>query len=294
MIIIDKLCYRSKLRYVSAAEKLLYAVSSLMICVLTRSYAAALIVFIANGILTVGKGKIPLSCYVRLLMIPIVFLIVGTGAVFLNLSKVPMDAFAVPVGEIYITASRESAFWAVNLCITALAAVTCLYFLSLNTTMTDILGALRKMHMPRLLIELMMLIYRFVFILLHTASAIMTAQEARLGNRDYRTQLRAFGKMLTALFFISLRKANALYDAMEEKNSSYSAAKTAYESGQISWQAAQVQKANGMLSNIQYMQQELAWLQAQSGYKCADLALQQALQNYKWAVAGVSVSADTQ
>ena len=98
MIIIDKLCYRSKLRYVSAAEKLLYAVSSLMICVLTRSYAAALIVFIANGILTVGKGKIPLSCYVRLLMIPIVFLIVGTGAVFLNLSKVPMDAFAVPVG----------------------------------------------------------------------------------------------------------------------------------------------------------------------------------------------------
>ena len=198
MIIIDKLCYRSKLRYVSAAEKLLYAVSSLMICVLTRSYAAALIVFIANGILTVGKGKIPLSCYVRLLMIPIVFLIVGTGAVFLNLSKVPMDAFAVPVGEIYITASRESAFWAVNLCITALAAVTCLYFLSLNTTMTDILGALRKMHMPRLLIELMMLIYR-------------------LGNRDYRTQLRAFGKMLTALFFISLRKANALYDAMEAR-----------------------------------------------------------------------------
>ena len=76
--------------------------------------------------------------------------------------------------------------------------------------------------------------------------------------------------------------------------SSYSAAKTAYESGQISWQAAQVQKANGMLSNIQYMQQELAWLQAQSGYKCADLALQQAIQNYKWAVAGASVSADTQ
>lgn len=86
----------------------------------------------------------------------------------------------------------------------------------------------------------------------------------------------------------------ALYDAMEEKNSSYSAAKTAYESGQISWQAAQVQKANGMLSNIQYMQQELAWLQAQSGYKCADLALQQAIQNYKWAVAGAPVSADTQ
>lgn len=119
MIIIDKLCYRSKLRYVSAAEKYCMPFFSYDLY-FDRSYAAALIVFIANGILTVGKGKIPLSCYVRLLMIPIVFLIVGTGAVFLNLSKVPMDAFAVPVGEIYITASRESAFWAVNLCITAL------------------------------------------------------------------------------------------------------------------------------------------------------------------------------
>ena len=217
MIIIDKLCYRSKLRYVSAAEKLLYAVSSLMICVLTRSYAAALIVFIANGILTVGKGKIPLSYYVRLLMIPIVFLIVGTGAVFLNLSKVPMDAFAVPVGEIYITASRESAFWAVNLCITALAAVTCLYFLSLNTTMTDILGALRKMHMPRLLIELMMLIYRFIFVLLEIASAISTAQNSRLGNKDFRTSLRSFGQMAAALFVRALRKSGVLYDAMESR-----------------------------------------------------------------------------
>ena len=40
----------------------------------------------------------------------------------------------------------------------------------------------------------------------------------------------------------------ALYDAMEEKNSSYSAAKTAYESGQISWQAAQVQKSQQQLA----------------------------------------------
>lgn len=59
MIVIDKLCYSSKLRYVNAAEKSVYAISSLLICILSRSYAASLIVFIANGVLTVGKGKIP-------------------------------------------------------------------------------------------------------------------------------------------------------------------------------------------------------------------------------------------
>jgi cobalt/nickel transport system permease protein len=52
---------------------------------------------------------------------------------------------------------------------------------------------------------------------LHTASAIMTAQEARLGNKDYRTQIRSFGKMSVSLFLISFRKANAMYDAMEAR-----------------------------------------------------------------------------
>lgn len=217
MIVIDKLCYSSKLRYVNAAEKSVYAISSLLICILSRSYAASLIVFIANGVLTVGKGKIPFSRYVKLLLIPAAFLIVGTGAVFLNISKVPMDAFAVRIGGFYVTASYESIFWAVNLCVTALASVSCLYFLSLNTTMTDLIGVLQKIHMPQLFIELMMLIYRFVFLLLHTASAIMTAQEARLGNKDYRTQIRSFGEMSVSLFLISFRKANAMYDAMEAR-----------------------------------------------------------------------------
>ena len=43
---------------------------------------------------------------------------------------------------------------------------------------------------------------------------------------------------------------------------------------------------------IQYLQQELAWLTAESGYRCADLDLQQAIQNYNWAVAGVAVSVE--
>ena len=102
--------------------------------------------------------------------------------------------------------------WAV-----ALSAVSCLYFLSLNTTMTDILGVFRKLHVPELMIELMLLIYRFIFVLLETASAITTAQKSRLGNRNYRTKVRAFGSMGSALFIQAFRRANALYDAMESR-----------------------------------------------------------------------------
>ena len=82
----------------------------------------------------------------------------------------------------------------------------------------------------------------------------------------------------------------ALYDQILEKHAAYDAAKTAYESGKMVWDAAQIQKQNGSLSQIQYLQQELAWLITESGYHCAGLELQQAIQNYRWAVAGAAVS----
>lgn len=217
MILIDKLCYQSGLRYVNAAEKFVYAVLSLVFCIASPSAAAPLLVFLVNGILTVGKGKIPLSHYIKLLLVPAVFLLLGTAAILIEFSRVPMDAFAFQIGKWYLTGSKHSMIHVFRLWITALSAVSCLYFLSLNTTMTDILEVLRKMRLPALLIELMMLIYRFIFLLLETASDIMTAQESRLGNRDYRTKIRSFGSMASALFIQAIRRSNALYDAMESR-----------------------------------------------------------------------------
>ena len=120
MIVIDKLCYRSRLRYVNASEKFLYTVVTLVICVAGRSPAAAAAAFAVNGILTVRKGGIPLSRYIKLLMVPLAFLILGSAAVIVNISKTPLDAFAFPVGDWYITGSRDSVtdgalLWAVAL-----------------------------------------------------------------------------------------------------------------------------------------------------------------------------------
>ena len=40
-----------------------------------------------------------------------------------------------------------------------------MYFLSLNTPVTDLTMALERLHVPRLLVELMELIYRFIFVI---------------------------------------------------------------------------------------------------------------------------------
>lgn len=217
MLTIDKLCYHSKLRYVNAMEKFAFAVITLLFCVFSRSIAVAGIVLVATGILTIYKGGIPLLCYLRYLAAPLVFLILSTFAIILNVSRTPLDLFAIPIGNYYLTGSLQSTLYAIQLIMTALSAVSCLYFLSFNTPIPDILIVLAKLHCPKIIIELMLLIYRYIFILLSTASAITTSQNSRLGNRNYKSACKAFASMLAVLFIRSIKRSSALYDAMEAR-----------------------------------------------------------------------------
>lgn len=217
MITIDKLCYQSGLRYVNAGEKFAFAVITLLLCVISRSAACACMVLAATGILTVWKGGVPVFRYLRFLLLPLAFLILSTLAIVLNISRTPADLFAIPLGGWYLTGSRQALLYALQLILTALAAVSCLYFLSFSTPMPDLLNVLGRLRCPRLLLELMLLIYRFIFILMSVASSITVSQHSRLGNRDYRTSLKSFGALASVLLLRSFKKANALYDAMEAR-----------------------------------------------------------------------------
>ena len=217
MIIVDKLCYSSRLRYVNAGEKFAFAIITLLICVISRSVLCAAVILAAMSVLTVKVGGIPLSRYRTLMAVPLTFMILSTAAIVVNFSHTPFDAFAIPLGSIYVTGSWQGLYRAFQLIFTALAAVSCLYFLSLNTPMTDILEVLRKLRCPLLLIELMMLIYRNLFVLLDIASAITVSQRSRLGNKDLRTGYRSFSAMVSVLFVRAIKKSGALFDAMESR-----------------------------------------------------------------------------
>ena len=217
MIVIDKLCYKSRLRYENAGEKFAFAVITLLICVMSRSAAVAGIVLAVTGTLTVWKGGVPVLRYLRFLMVPLAFLLLSTIAIIIHVSRTPLDLLAVPVGGWYLTVGSESLAYAARLILTALSAVSCLYFLSFTTPVPDILEVLRRLHCPRLLIELMLLIYRFIFILLHTASSILGSQRCRLGNQDLKTSLKSFGMMGSALMVQAVRRSNQLFVSMEAR-----------------------------------------------------------------------------
>ncbi len=217
MIVIDKLCYLSKLRYVNPIEKFAFAVLTLIFLVVSRSIAMGVMVLILNGYLTVRLGGIPSRRYVHLMVVPLTFIVLSILAIIINISKVPLEAFAIPVGSYYITSGWDNIMRCLQLVVTAMSSVSCLYFLALNTTMTDILGVMRKLYCPKLMCELMLLIYRFIFVLLDTAYHIKTAQTARLGYGTYKKSLNDFSSLVQTLFIRSMKKSNALYDSMEAR-----------------------------------------------------------------------------
>ena len=214
---IDKLCYSSKLRYVNPGEKFAYAVITLLLCIISRSVLTAAVVLPTNAILTVVKGGTPWRYYLKLMAMPLGFLLLSTLAVMINISAVPFDGYAIALGGRYLTASRESLMFGGQLILTALAAVSCLYFLALNTPMTEILGVFERLHCPLIIIELMLLIYRFIFVLQQAAFDIRTSQRSRLGYKDYRTGIHSFGLLGAALFVRAVKRSDALYDGMESR-----------------------------------------------------------------------------
>lgn len=216
-MIIDKLCYSSKLRYINPCEKTAFSILTLFFCITDRSVILSLLVLFGMSYMTIFKGNISFSHYFRLMRIPVVFLLMSILAIIVNFSKAPMDAFAFRFADIYITSSKAALFQALQLFFTALASVSCLYFLSLSTPITDILSVLKKLHFPDLFIELMLLIYRFIFLLFDIADALGTSQRSRLGNIGFKISCQSFGYKISALFIRSMKKSNLLYDAMESR-----------------------------------------------------------------------------
>ena len=49
MILVDKLCYLSKLRYVNAGEKFAFAMLTLIFCIVSRSIAMGIFVMAVTG-----------------------------------------------------------------------------------------------------------------------------------------------------------------------------------------------------------------------------------------------------
>ena len=209
--------YNSKINSWNPHLKFWYSMVLIVLgIILSNIYISISIVFIC-GFITIFLGKISLKKYIDFFKVPTIFLLISVAVININFSKNITDFYYFNIGDLYIYTTDENIKKSCILFWRALSGVSSMYMLALSTPLNEIIYVIKKVRTPQIIIELMYLVYRFIFIMRDSYKSMRKSIESRLGFRDYRTSLLSFGKIISNILIVSLRKSNFFYDSMESR-----------------------------------------------------------------------------
>ena len=215
---VDYYAYASHMRSWNATFKVIFSMLCLLLCLILNNIYVSIAVILIMGYMTVVIGGLELDHYISMLLIPIVFLLFGSAAIAVGFSWNPVGQYNLNVfGWFYIYCSQASLWKASCLIFKALGAVSALYMMTLTTPLSELIVVLRKAHIPKVIIELMNMIYRYIFIMLDTHSRMKNSAEARLGYVDFKTSCYSFGQVASNLLIVSLKRGTDYYNALESR-----------------------------------------------------------------------------
>jgi len=215
VIDIDSYAYNNNLKTVHPAEKALFAMITMVVCLASPTVITPLIVLalMAGGI--IFKAGIPARVFVRLMLIPFSFLLISVLTIAFSISTISSGFWlSQTIKGLTIGIHYPDLITAIHLFLRSLGAVSCLYFLALTTPITELITVLNKLKVPVIITELMVLIYRFIFVFMETATTINRAQSSRLGYVTMRSSFRSMSGLFSALLGKVFVKSQELYNAM--------------------------------------------------------------------------------
>lgn len=217
VLVIDVYARRSRYFAWSPALKTGGCVLLLVLCVASPSPWVPLALALIMAFLTVWGGGIRFHDYLALLSLPAAFLLLSGLALLWDYVPVMDGVAAVPFWNGWLVVTAAAQVRARLVTARALGAVSCLYFLSLSTTMPEIFSVLRRAHVPSVMTELAVLIYRYLFVLLSAYETMQDAAASRLGYSTFARSIRTTGAVYGNLLAASFRRAGACFDAMESR-----------------------------------------------------------------------------
>ena len=210
-MLIEQAAYGNRWRRVSPAAKGAFALAGLLAAFLAHSPQNALGVALLLAASTLLGAAVPMRLYGRVAL---------PGAAFLLLSCLTL-LVSVQLDEHGAASWRyapEMLPQVEAIAARALAALAALLSLVLTTPLPDLIGLLRRLHTPEILLDLMVLCYRMLFVFSATTRDIVSAQDARLGYSTRRRGLRSLGKLIASLSLGIWLRARALHRAALARN----------------------------------------------------------------------------
>lgn len=215
MLKIDQYAYSNRLRSTHPAEKSAFALITLIICLASSSWITSLVITLLMAGAIVLRAGIPMRFYLKLISIPMSFLILGVLTIAVSFSRGPLPfLWAVKIWGFNLGVTAGGLRTAINLFCKSLGAVSCLHFLSLTTPMVEIISVLKRLKVPNLFIELMTLIYRYIFVFIETADKIYTSQSSRCGYVSAKRSYYSLAQLASSLFIKSYCSSQMLHTSL--------------------------------------------------------------------------------
>jgi len=154
-----------------------------------------------------------LRSFVRRMAVPLMLALVACATqIFWYPLGEPLVSIPLFGSEVVI---REAALWrGLELGSRILGGMSVLLFFSLTTPLPELMRAARFFRCPAVLMELVLIMYRYIFLMFAEAGRIRTAQKARLGFVSFGNTLRSAGTLGGMLVLRSYDRAERSFAAM--------------------------------------------------------------------------------
>ena len=215
--LLEDIAQKNGLREVNTNLKLAAGLGSILLCLLSTSYFPPLFIALVLTGAILFLARVDAKMYAELFIVPLWFAIMSViGIILISGGEDLIWRWNIlPTFSLSIT--RESINQGFFVFCRILGGMSAMCFISLTTPMTDIFTVLRRCKVPETIIDLMMIIYRTIFILMDQVIQIYHAQVMRLGYSTWRESLYSFASLCGAAFIASWDAGDDLIRAMDAR-----------------------------------------------------------------------------
>lgn len=210
-MLIEQAARSSRWRRVCPGAKAGFAVAGLIAALAAPTPPAALGVALVMVLASLLGAGIRPRLYLRVALPATGFLALSSLSLACSLA---VDGEGRVVWQLAATAGPRIA----ELAARSLAALAALLFLVLSTPLAELIALLRRLRLPEILLDLMVLCYRMLFVFSAELQAMRTAQQARLGFVSPRRSLHTLGLLAGGLAAQVCERAHHLHQAAQARN----------------------------------------------------------------------------
>ena len=213
---LDTFAYTNRLRHLPPSQKLRFATAALLIGLVSHPPVQLAIVFWL-AVWIVGYAGIPPRFYRRSMLGVVVFLLTTLPVLIVEAVPLATVAEILPdrlagwdVFQWHFYLTHRGLLQAGQIFCRSLACISCLLFMTFTVPVVELAIVLEKLGCPAILTELLLLSYRFVFLLAEVAQQISTAQISRGGYRTKKRAMQSLGLLISQLLQRTIERYHQL------------------------------------------------------------------------------------